>query len=56
MNKIDLAITIGICAIGWAAFPLIYKLVNNRRRKKENESKNGKKGVGKKTSEAENTG
>lgn len=40
MNKKDVLITIGICAIGWAAFPIILKLVENRRKKEgENEKR-----------------
>ena len=45
MNKKDVLITVGICAIGWAAFPIILKLVTNRKKKLENEQ-NGKREVG----------
>jgi hypothetical protein len=52
MNKKDVAITVGICAIGWAAFPIILKLLTKIRENK-NVSKNAKGEVGSKTVETE---
>ena len=54
MNKKDVLITIGICAIGWAAFPIILKLVEKRRKRKENGSEDASNCMGQEIIKAEN--